>query len=240
MFTNTSIGGQKFYWDFGDGSGIDSVDYSPTHLYPNIGTYKVTLTAIDSTTCNIVSTYSFTVTVQGKPTADFTYSPEPPQPANTPTVFRDASSPAVKYEWFFGDGTSETKATPDTVIHLYNKTDTFEVCEVVTNASGCTDTTCHGVPAVINPLLDVPNAFTPGRFGVNAVVKVVGFGITHMTWRIYNRWGQLVFESVSPAVGWDGTYHGTQQPMDVYAYTLEAEFSDGTHATKKGDITLIR
>jgi len=240
VFTNTSIGGQKFFWDFGDGTGIDSVDYSPTHLYPNIGTYTVKLTAIDSTTCNIISTYSFTVTVQGKPKVDFSYTPEPPQPANTPTVFTDASSPGVKYEWFFGDGTSETKTTPDTVVHLYIRTDTFQVCEVVTNESGCTDTACHPVPAVINPLLDVPNAFTPGRFGVNAVVKVVGFGITHMTWRIYNRWGQLVFESVNPYVGWDGTYHGTPQPMDVYAYTLEAEFSDGTHATKKGDITLIR
>jgi gliding motility-associated-like protein len=240
VFSNTSIGGQQFYWDFGDGSPIDSVDYSPTHLYPNVGTYTVTLKAVDSATCNIVSIYSFTITVQGKPKADFTYSPEPPQPPNTPTVFTDASTPGVKYEWFFGDGTSETKATPDTVVHLYNKTDTFQVCEVVTNASGCTDTACHTVPAVINPLLDVPNAFTPGRFGVNAVVKVVGFGITHMTWRIYNRWGQLVFESVNPYVGWDGYYHGVPQPMDVYAYTLEAEFSDGTHATKKGDITLIR
>jgi gliding motility-associated-like protein len=240
QFTNVSIGGQKFYWNFGDGSPIDSVDYSPTHPYPNIGTYTVTLTAIDSTTCNIISTYSYTVTVQGKPKVDFTYTPEPPQPANTPTVFSDASSPGVKYEWFFGDGTSEVKTTPDTVVHLYIKTDTFLVCEVVTNESGCTDTACHAVPAVINPLLDVPNAFTPGRFGVNAVVKVAGFGITHMTWRIYNRWGQLMFESVNPYVGWDGTYHGTPQPMDVYAYTLEAEFSDGSHATKKGDITLIR
>jgi len=240
VFTNTSIGGQKFYWNFGDGSGIDSVDYSPTHLYPNIGTYTAKLTAIDSATCNIISTYSFTVTVQGKPKANFTYTPEAPQPPNTPTVFTDRSTPGIKYEWFFGDGTSETKTTPDTVVHQYIKTDTFLVCEVVTNESGCTDTACHRVPAVINPLLDVPNAFTPGRFGVNAVVKVVGFGITHMTWRIYNRWGQLVFESVNPYVGWDGTYHGTPQPMDVYAYTLEAEFSDGTHATKKGDITLIR
>ena len=239
-FTNTSIAGQQFYWNFGDGSPIDSVDYSPTHLYPNTGTYTVTLKAVDSTTCNIVADTSFTITVQGKPKVDFSYTPEPPQPPNTPTVFTDASSPGVKYQWFFGDGTSETKATPDTVVHLYNKTDTFEVCEVVTNASGCSDTACHPVPAVINPLLDVPNAFTPGRFGVNAVIKVVGFGITHMTWRIYNRWGQLVFESVDPNVGWDGRYHGVIQAMDVYAYTLEAEFSDGSRTTKKGDITLIR
>ena len=240
LFTNTSIAGQTFYWNFGDGSPIDSVDISPTHLYQNIGTYTITLVAVDSTTCNIIDSTSFTITVQGKPTAAFTYSPEPPQPPNTPTIFTDASSPAVKYQWFFGDGTSETKTVPDTVVHLYNKTDTFQVCLVVTNASGCTDTACQIVSAVINPLLDVPNAFTPGRFGVNSIIKVVGFGITHMVWRIYNRWGQVVFESDDPYDGWDGTYKGNLQPMDVYGYTLEAEFSDGSHVRKKGDITLIR
>ncbi|HEY4287098.1 MAG TPA: PKD domain-containing protein [Puia sp.] len=240
VFSNTSIAGQKYYWNFGDESPIDSTDISPSHLYTNAGTYTVTLTAVDSTTCNITDTYTFTINVQGKPTAGFTYTPLSPQPPNTPTVFTDASSPVVKYEWFFGDGSSEIKSIPDTVVHQYNKTDTFQVCLVVTNESGCTDTVCHPVAAVIDPLLDVPNAFTPGRFGQNAIIKVVGFGITHMTWRIYNRWGQKVFESNDPYYGWDGTNHGLLQPMDVYAYTLEAEFSDGSHATKKGDITLIR
>lgn len=240
FFSNTSIAGQTYYWNFGDGSPIDSVDISPTHLYPNVGTYIIKLVAVDSTTCNIIDSTSFTLTVQGKPTAGFTYSPQPPQPPNTPTVFTDASSPAVKYQWIFGDGTSETKTVPDTVVHQFEKTDTFQVCLVVTNASGCTDTACQLIPAVINPLLDVPNAFTPGRFGVDAVIKVVGFGITHMVWRIYNRWGQMVFESDNPYDGWDGTYKGNLQPMDVYGYTLEAEFSDGSHVRKKGDITLIR
>jgi gliding motility-associated-like protein len=242
-FTNNSIAGQQFYWNFGDpasGANDTSSAVNPVHLYTNVGTYKVTLIAVDSTTCNIADTTTFTLTMMGKPTAGFTFSPGPPQPPNTPTTFTDASSPAVKYQWFFGDGTSETKTTPDTVVHQYIKTDTFQVCLVVTNLSGCTDTACHVVSAVINPLLDVPNAFTPGRFGQNAVVKVVGFGIMHMDWRIYNRWGQLVFESSDPSIGWDGTYRGVLQPMDVYAYTLEAEYSDGTHASKKGDITLIR
>ena len=94
--------------------------------------------------------------------------------------------------------------------------------------------------AIVNPLLDVPNAFTPGRFGQNGIVKVVGFGITQLIFRIYNRWGQLVFESNDPAIGWDGTFRGVLQPMDVYAYTVQAGYFDGSHATKKGDITLIR
>lgn len=240
VFSNTSIAGQKFYWDFGDGSPIDSTDISPSHEYTTAGSFTVTLKVVDSTTCNITDTYTLTITVQDKPVAAFTYAPSSPQPPNTPTIFTDASTPAVSYQWLFGDGSSETKSTPDTVIHQYNKTDTFQACLVVTNESGCSDTVCHSIAAVVDPLLDVPNAFTPGRFGQNAIVKVEGFGITHMTWRIYNRWGQKVFESNDPNYGWDGTNHGQLQPMDVYAYTLEAEFSDGTHTSKKGDITLIR
>jgi hypothetical protein len=58
--------------------------------------------------------------------------------------------------------------------------------------------------SLINPLLDVPNAFTPGRFGANSVISVKGFGIISMNWKIYNRWGQLVFQSTTPYQGWDG------------------------------------
>ena len=244
VFTNTSVAGQQYYWNFGDGSPIDSVDVSPVHLYINPGNYTITLTAVDSNTCNITDTYSVNITMYTKPGVQFTDQPVPSEP-NTPTVFvptdlTSTTSPVVKYLWEFGDGSSETKTEPDTVVHLYIRSDTFNVCLIGFNAEGCTDTVCHPVQAIIHPLLDVPNAFTPGRFGQNAIVKVMGFGITHMTWRIYNRWGQCVFQSDDPYIGWDGTYRGAVQPMDVYAYTLEAEYSDGTHATKKGDITLIR
>jgi gliding motility-associated-like protein len=241
IFNNTTIGGEEYYWTFGDGSGVDSssVDTPMVHYYVNPGTYTIEMVATNPNTCNKIDSTSATITLYTKPTADFGYQPNPSQ-TNTPTVFVPTSSPAVRYLWEFGDGTSEVKTSPDTVIHQYIRTDTFQVCLLVTNAEGCTDTVCHVVAALINPLLDVPNAFTPGRFGTNAIVKVVGFGIEHMTWRIYNRWGQVVFQSDDPNIGWDGYYRGVMQPMDVYAYTLEADFSDGTHATKKGDITLIR
>ncbi|HXR81426.1 MAG TPA: gliding motility-associated C-terminal domain-containing protein, partial [Saprospiraceae bacterium] len=75
---------------------------------------------------------------------------------------------------------------------------------------------------------------------VNSVVKVMGFGIDKMTFTIWNRWGQKVFETNNRFQGWDGKVKGVVQPMDVYAYKLSIEFSDGTKANKKGDITLIR
>jgi gliding motility-associated-like protein len=174
-----------------------------------------------------------------RPTAAFTYSPVPAVP-NTPLVFTNGSTGGASYQWSFGDGDTTVVTTMDTVQHLYVQTDSFLVCLVTTNTFGCTDTVCRPVAALINPLLDVPNAFTPGRFGQNAIIKVMGFGIIHMVFRIYNRWGKMVFESTDPDIGWDGYYQGQIQPMDVYAYTLSAEFSNGAHVSKKGDITLIR
>ncbi|HEY4205448.1 MAG TPA: PKD domain-containing protein [Puia sp.] len=238
-FDNSSLGGQTYLWDFGDGA--TSTDRTPPdHFYQNPGPYTVKLHVTDPATCNVNADTSVTIILLPKPSGDFNTTPDPPTP-NTPTSFYPTnSSDVVKWEWIFGDGRSEVKFTGDTAMHQYMVTDTFHACLVVFNTVGCSDTVCHTVSTLVNPLLDVPNAFTPGRFGQNSIIKVMGFGITRMNFRIYNRWGQMVFQSLNPDIGWDGTYRGALQPMDVYAYTLEAEFSDGTHVTRKGDITLVR
>ena len=237
FFNNTSLAGQQFFWNFGDGT--TSTEVNPVHLYNNIGTYHISLVAIDSSTCNIIDSTAMDINVYPLPTANFTAAPIPPQ-TNKPTVFTNLSSGGVRYKWIFGDGDSTIKTTMDTVGHQYNETGTFNACLVVFNEFGCTDTLCKPVEAIIDPLLDVPNAFTPGRFGRNSTIGITGFGISKMTWRIYNRWGQLVFETNNRKIGWDGTFKGQPQPMDVYAYTLDVEFYDGKKLRKTGDITLIR
>ena len=234
QFANTSLGGIDFLWDFGDGS--TSTDVNPTHLFGNTGTYQVKLTAIDTSTCNKTDTYTFPITVFAIPNAGFSFSPNPAEP-NKPTNFNNFSTGAITYAWDFADGSTSTLANPS---HQFNATGTFNVCLMATNAAGCTDTFCLDVPAIIIPLLDVPKAFTPGRFGVNGVIKVVGFGIAKMDWRIYNRWGQQVFISGNQADGWDGTFKGSLQPLDVYTYSLDVEFSDGKKIRKAGDISLLR
>ena len=90
-----------------------------------------------------------------------------------------------------------------------------------------------------NTIVDVPNAFSPNGDGTNDVIYVQGFAISKMTWRIFNRWGQLIFTSSNINNGWDGRFKGELQPQDVYAYTLSIEFTDGTKLNKKGDITLL-
>ena len=234
VFENTSAGGLNFLWDFGDGT-TSTVD-NPTHLYSSTGNYTIKLYAFDSTSCNKIDSTTFTISVVPIPVAAFTFSPDPPQ-ENTFTQFTNQSLGATHYIWYFGDGDSSLDVNPK---HLFNATGTYDVCLVAFNAAGCSDTVCKPVKALINPLLDVPSAFTPGKFGVNSIVSVKGFGIKEMHWNIYNRWGQKVFESTNPANGWDGYFKGKMQPMDVYTYTLDVIFSDGTKIRKAGDITLIR
>jgi gliding motility-associated-like protein len=237
FFNNTTLAGQQFYWNFGDGT--TSTDVYPAHLYSDTGTYTISLLAIDSNTCNLKDSTTRTIRVNPKPSAAFSTMPVPPE-YNTPTVFINNSIGATHYTWLFGDGDSTSKNTADTALHQYQQTFTYNACLIAFNQYECSDTVCHPVEALINPLLDVPNAFTPGRFGQNSIVRVKGFGISHMDWKIYNRWGQVVFQSSTPDYGWDGTWKGLPQPMDVYAYTLEATFFDGKKTSRKGDITLIR
>lgn len=237
-FTNTSTGGQNFTWDFGDGN--TSTDVNPTHTYVNPGTYVVTLTAVDSATCNITDTQTFTILVQDKPTADFTASPQPPL-VNTPISFTNNSSmDATSFKWLFGDGDSLETTSRNVIQHEYNATATWNACLIAYNLAGCPDTVCKEVRTMVEAALDVPNAFTPNSNDVNSRVMVRGYGIAKLKFVVYARWGEKVFESNNKNVGWDGTFKGKPLPMDVYAYTVEAEFTDGTRVTKTGDITLIR
>jgi len=240
QFKYTGTAGQTFQWTFGDGN--TSTLANPTNLYTAVGTYQVKLVVIDSATCNIIDSVEATITVNPIPSAAFTFAPVPAE-ENTPTTFFNNSIGGVRHIWHFGDGDSAVRTTMDTVKHQYNATGTFNACLVTINQFGCPDTVCSPVQAIIKPLLDVPNAFTPGRpgsRGKNHVVKPEGFGMGKVMFRIYNRWGQKLFETTDPKQGWDGTFKGVLQPMDVYVYTLEVEFTDGTRASRKGDITLIR
>ena len=206
----------------------------------NPGTYTIKLVATDPNTCNVTDAVTKTITVYGNATAAFTVSPIPAQD-NTPASFNNISSPdAINFVWLFGDGETLTTTSRATVSHQYAATGTFDACLVASNVAGCADTTCMPVEAIVNPLIAVPNAFTPNSGDINSVVSVRSFGVSKMQFTIYNRQGVKVFETNNPKQGWNGTYKGVLQPMDVYAYTLYAEFFDGTKTTKTGDITLIR
>jgi gliding motility-associated-like protein len=238
LFNNTSLAGQTFTWDFGDGSTSNSIN--PTHLYATPGNYVIKLKAVDPNTCNGIDSTQLTLKVQSSPTAVFTVSPTVPA-ENTPFVFSNlSSSNAVRFKWLFGDGDSLLTTSRSPVEHQYKATGTFNACLVCYNQLGCTDTVCASLKTIVVPRLDIPNAFTPLGPEQASRIYVKGFAIGKMRFTIYNRLGQKVFESADTNQGWDGRFKGVMQPMDVYAYTLEVEFTDGTRTSRKGDITLIR
>lgn len=234
VFDNISSGGMTFEWDFGDGH--TSTDIYPEHTYETDGQFTVTLTAHDPNTCNTTDDTSMVITVLPLPTAAFSYMPDKPI-ENTPHDFTNESTGASHYWWDFGDGDTSTAVNPS---HQYLRTGTYNVCLIAVSEFGCEDTVCHQVSAIVNPLFDVPSAFSPNGDGINDTWMIKGFGIIKFELKIFNRWGRLMFQSTDPKQGWDGRFKGALQPMDAYAYTVRIEFSDGTQATKNGNVTLLR
>jgi len=86
----------------------------------------------------------------------------------------------------------------------------------------------------------IPEIFSPNNDGVNDVLFVRGKGIDYIYLWIYDRWGELVFESINIDDGWDGKYKGEQMNAGVFVYRLEVTFLNGDTYEEQGDITLIR
>ncbi|MBS1772844.1 MAG: PKD domain-containing protein [Bacteroidetes bacterium] len=232
--SNTSVNATNYLWKFGDNK--TSTQTHPYHRYDSTGTYKVTLYAYNPNSCNKVDSMSRTIDVRPSPTADFTFTPVVPV-TNEPTAFTNMSKNAYYYNWNFGDGTGTAETNPT---HFWKRTGTYNVCLIATNKEGCTDTICKPVSADVLPLADIPNAFSPNGDGNNDILFVRGAAIQSMNVKVYNRWGEKVFESSDMKVGWDGTYKGKPQEMEVYAYVLNVTFVDETTLYKKGNITLLR
>lgn len=232
--TNRAVNALTYLWNFGDGK--TSTGVAPSHKFDTIGTFKVTMYAFNPTTCNRVDSQTRYITLNPSPEADFSYTPVVPE-VNVPYYFTNKSKGAVEYFWNFGDGASSTVINPE---HTYKRSGSYSVCLVAMNKEGCTDTVCKPLLADVQPLADIPNAFSPNGDGKNDVLYVRGYGIETMNLRIYNRWGEKVFESNDVDYGWDGTAGGKPQEIEAYAFVLNVTFTDGTTFNKKGNITLLR
>lgn len=91
------------------------------------------------------------------------------------------------------------------------------------------------------PDIFVPNAFTPNNDGHNDVIRPVYVGISQLTFfRIYNRWGQLVFTTSEPGKGWDGTISGVLQSAGTFVFTVQGVDYTGRSIVKKGTVVLVR
>ena len=88
--------------------------------------------------------------------------------------------------------------------------------------------------------LYIPNSFTPNGDGINDHFGIYGEGIRDFTMNIYNRWGQLIFESNSLNDKWNGTYDGALVPNGTYVYHIVSKAAEGRTQVKKGSVLLYR
>lgn len=86
----------------------------------------------------------------------------------------------------------------------------------------------------------VPSAFTPNGDGQNDILYARGIKVTNLQFEIFNRWGQMVFESKQVNDGWDGTFNGQPLNSEVFVYYVRATCPDRTTIERKGSVTLIR
>lgn len=232
-FSNESGNAVSYTWDFGDGT--TSVEENPSHTYNEPGVYTITMVAYVDGDCGFNDTVTSVITVYDYPVAGFTSTPETPS-TFAPVTFTSTSSGATTWEWEFGDGFTSTEENPS---HLYPLAGNYEVCLTVTNDAGCEDKICDSVIIEEISLLDIPNAFSPNGDGFNDEFLPLNYGMADYELAIYNRWGELVFNTSSTTNGWDGTYEGKVQEIGTYVYIVSGKGVDNVQYYKQGNFTLV-
>ena len=111
----------------------------------------------------------------------------------------------------------------------------------ITTKTGCVTVDTQLVKTVAHAEIYVPSAFTPNNDGLNDLLRPTLMGIKELHYfKIYNRWGQLLFETKTNRSGWDGRFNGAALPTQVIVWIAEGMGADGNVYTRKGTSTLMR
>lgn len=207
-------------WNFGNGQTSSSCGGDST-MYNLAGCYDVTLTVTENGCVGTLSVAN-AVCVGENPIADFAAFPETVEIFNPEIEFTNLSQNETIYQWSFGDGFYSNDENP---VHVYpEEAAGYDVCLVVTNTQGCTDTVCHGVQIIESLIYYIPNSFTPNADEHNQTFNPVfysGIDPYNFSLRIYNKWGELIWETKDPEIGWDGIGpNGSLVQSGTYVWTL--------------------
>ncbi|NDC42410.1 MAG: hypothetical protein EBZ77_12825, partial [Chitinophagia bacterium] len=238
LFNNLSQYTDRDVWNFGDGT-VTSTDVNPVHYYPTVyqpTSYTVKLTGYNSL-CFADSTTKV-VTLQPTPHIFDLYGVTPDQSIAFGTSVQLNAEGATLYYWKPNDGSLTNPNINNPVATPIDST-TYTVYGY--NFDGCLDS----ADVHINVLHDnpefIPTAFTPNNDGHNDVFRVTNWRYGKLVeMSVYNRWGQMVFHTTDMNKGWDGTFDGEPQDMNVYNYVIIIAGSDGGNKMYKGNVTLIR
>lgn len=223
--------GMTFLWS--DGSASSSI--RPTSADPS--SYTVTVTTATGCTGTAV------VHVMPAPVADFSASSWTVN-IDEPTVqFTDMSTGANEWSWNFGNHSSvDNTSTLQNPQYTYTIGGTFSVTLTVTSDLGCTHTAMHTVTVVGDEFaIFIPSAFTPNEDGKNEGFQPVGRGVQDYEMHIYDRWGNLVFQTKNFSEPWTGLDEkGRALPLDVYTYRIAVIFANNKDKVYKGTVTLVK
>ena len=255
--TENQATGDVFEWRVFDSNGrvaaVSNV-VLPVFQIPNPGRYTIQLTTRNTFTGD-QRTALRDAEIFPKPVASFQLRPDVVYVPDTELTTFNFSEGANEYEWAFGDGATSIDREPK---HKYKVEGRYDVQMIAMFDHGggvvCSDTLTNKVTAKQGGITLLPNAFTPdpsgprggvpggaGTNSFNDVFLPIVKGAEEFNMQVFDRWGNLIFESNNAQVGWDGyDRNGRLMPNGVYVYKLTLRLSDGQRTTQIGDITLIR
>jgi gliding motility-associated-like protein len=221
-FTNTTANSSICNWTFGDGTtgnGCTTV----THIFNEVGCYDIALNTQDNSTCIGQTTQQNMICVQPDPVAEFIASPAVLTQTESTSQMLNSSTGAISYVWNFDDFGSSTEVSP---FHdfPYDNPGNYTVQLIATSQYGCRDTTTALVIVNEELIYYIPNTFTPDSDNFNEDFKPIftsGYDPFKYTLYIYNRWGELIFESRDSSIGWNGLYNGTIVQDGTYIWKIE-------------------
>ena len=221
--TLTASGGSTYTWSTGDTT--TSITDSPNDTI----TYWV-LASIGS--CS--DSTSYTINVVPTPNVDVT--PYPNVTINQTQSIELTASGATSYFWSPSTDLSCTNCATT----IASPEETTKYC-ASTTVNGCVDTTCVTVFVdIICGELFVPSAFSPNSDGVNDCLSVYNNCIKSMDFKVFSRWGEVVYQSIDVNDCWDGSFKGTELNTAVFVYRLDAVLLNGEEVKLKGNVSLIK
>ena len=226
-------------WDFGDGN--TSGEISPTYIYETPGVFDVSLSVTSPLGCSISDFFPNLITVEPSPLANFIYTPNPPTNFQPDVEFTDLSIDAVQWFWNFNDIDNSFDQNP---VYTFPDTGLQQVTLIVTHTSGCQDTLTQFIDVVPKVAYFLPNAFTPNFDSINDEFFGKGFfdGMENFKMTIWNRWGELVFETSDYREGWNGRKLnvGKDSPQGVYVVVVTYTGPRGRDVELKGFATIVK
>jgi gliding motility-associated-like protein len=231
--TDTSRSGSvRWSWDFGDGEVSDREN--PVHTYSRGTAYAVKLKVIPLQCPGLAVIATKTVSVE-EPLAGIRYKPVNAV-AKTSTVLQSRTF-GREYLWFPSTGLSNPQATRPQFFH----DQPIEYTIRIRTDAGCITYDTVLVRMFKQSDILVPNAFTPNGDGHNDRLDVFLVGIREFRFfRVFNRWGQLLFDSKDPQQLWDGTFRGVKQPLETYVWIAEGISEEGESIIRRGQTLLVR